>query len=336
MTALNQYQRLEASGLWRAEAGAQRREVIASIGDATLLISDMQDRPLTHWSIPAIERANPGKFPAVFHPFGDADETLELAEDQHEMIDAIEKLRRAIHRHEPRPGRLRSVVLGGSLLAMVAGAVFWLPDALRGHVTKVMPDLNRTVIGQDILGHLSAVTGTPCRKPALTPTLKRLAERVGAKEIIVVPSGIRSTAALPGKIILLSRAVLEDTEDPAVAIGYLVAESLRMQQNDPLEKLLETGGISASFRLLTTAELTPETLKAFSETLASSDPAPLDMAALAAHFNALRLPATPYAYAVDISGETTIDLIEADAVTGVQEPVLKDGTWVALQEICST
>ena len=35
MTALRKYARLEASGLWRSGADAQRRDVIVSIGDAS-------------------------------------------------------------------------------------------------------------------------------------------------------------------------------------------------------------------------------------------------------------------------------------------------------------
>ena len=76
MTALDKYQRIEASGLWRPAGEAQRMDVIASIGDATLLISDMQDRPLTHWSLAAGVRAYPGKRPASYHPAGDESETL--------------------------------------------------------------------------------------------------------------------------------------------------------------------------------------------------------------------------------------------------------------------
>ena len=43
MTALSKYDRLEASGLWRPTPQDQRREVVVSIGDATLVISDMND-----------------------------------------------------------------------------------------------------------------------------------------------------------------------------------------------------------------------------------------------------------------------------------------------------
>ena len=93
MTALDKYQRIEALGLWRNDHDSQRKDVLISIGQTTLLISDMQERPLAHWSLAAIERSNPGNYPAIYHPDGDHEESLELNFSEKEMIDAIEKLR---------------------------------------------------------------------------------------------------------------------------------------------------------------------------------------------------------------------------------------------------
>ena len=42
MTALDKYQRIEALGLWRNNNASQRKDVLISIGETTLLISDMQ------------------------------------------------------------------------------------------------------------------------------------------------------------------------------------------------------------------------------------------------------------------------------------------------------
>jgi len=121
-TALSKYQRLEASGLWRADPEAQRIDVIVSVGEATLTITDLRERVLTHWSLAAIARANPGQRPAVYHPDGDPGETLELTTDEVEMIAAIEKLRSAIARQRPRPGRLR---LFGVLVSLSAVLAWW-------------------------------------------------------------------------------------------------------------------------------------------------------------------------------------------------------------------
>ena len=92
-----------------------------SIGDATLVISDLKDQALTHWSLAALARSNPGTRPAIFHPDGDPSETLEIPDSEGEMIDAIETLRRVVERRRPRPGRLRFAgVLTSALVGLTA------------------------------------------------------------------------------------------------------------------------------------------------------------------------------------------------------------------------
>ena len=54
MTALTQYQRLEATGIWRKSAEAQRLDVIISIGESSLVITDINEKPLAHWSLAAL------------------------------------------------------------------------------------------------------------------------------------------------------------------------------------------------------------------------------------------------------------------------------------------
>jgi hypothetical protein len=76
MTVLEQYKRLEATGLWREAPDAQRREVIVSLGDATLMISTFSEIALTHWSLPAVARLNPGRQPALYAPGAEAEERL--------------------------------------------------------------------------------------------------------------------------------------------------------------------------------------------------------------------------------------------------------------------
>ena len=62
--------------------------------------------------------------------------------------------------------------------------------------------------------------------------------------------------------------------------------------------------------------------------------APLAADTLLEAFSAQGVKSTPYAYALDASGETTLELIEADPFVTSPRPVLSDGDWVALQGIC--
>lgn len=342
MTALSEYQRLEAAGLWRATPEDQRREVVVSMGDATLVITDMQDRALTHWSIPAVVRANPGDTPAIYHPDGDTGETLELAGNEHTMIDAIERLHAGMARLRPRPGRLRLLLLLAVLGGVAALAIFWLPGAVRDHALRVVPEVKRAQIGAALEAQMRPVTGPPCRTPAGSAALTRLARRLPAPEgtgaLRVVRGGVATTATLPGGTILLHRSLVEDYEEPDVVAGYIVAARLRARAHDPLGRLLDHAGVIAAFRLLTTGDPGTQALRRYSEyLLADAPPAPLENETLLDGFRAASVRSTPYAYARDITGEAVLPLIEADPFAGdAPPPVLSDGDWLRLQGICGS
>ena len=335
MTALTQYERLEATGLWRPNPQEQRREVYVSIGKATLTISNFHNQALTHWSLAAIERADPNSMPAIYHPDGDPDETLELSENEAEMIEAIERLRRAVDRARPRPGRLRGLGGAATVICMIAAATLWLPGAMMRHTLNVVPDIRRQDIGEAMLGRLERVSGRACRSAETQPVLKRLARELGVRRIVILPAGVRDSLHLPGDIVVLNKALVEDYEDPAVAAGYVLAEKTRAEHLDPLQELLEESGVVASFHLLTTGELTQEILDGYSERIVVAPKTPLPQDALLENFAEAKLSTKPYAYAVDVTGETTIGLIEADPLAGkAQTSLMKDRDWVLLQGIC--
>ena len=340
MTALRQYERLEASGLWRAAPGDQRREVVVSVGNATLTITDPQDRPLTHWSIPAISRANPGQRPAIYHPDGDSGETLELDGSEGQMIDAIEQLRAGIARRRPRPGRLRLTMTLSALAIAALLAIFWLPGAVRDHALRVVPAVKRAQIGAALGREMQSVTGAPCRTPGGVQALARLTQRLpatrGSGALQVVRNGVATTATLPGGTILIHRALVEDFDEPDVVAGYIAAERLRTRTHDPLARLLDHAGVIATFRLLTTGDLSPAVLRAYAVYLLADAPTPaIPDDVLLAGFKAWSLRATPYAYARDATGESTLALIEGDPFAAeMPPPLLSDSDWLRLQGIC--
>jgi len=337
MTALKKYQRLEASGLWRPAPDQQRRDVVVSIGDATLVITDTKDQPLTHWSLAAVERENPGARPAIFFPDGDPGETLELGPDEDEMFLAIEKLRGAISRARPKPGRLRLLSVAASVLAVVLLCVFWLPGAMLRHTLTVVPDITREDIGKDLLDRITRVSGPACDATAAQPVLTRLAGRTGVRRLVVLPAGVKDSLALPGDLIVLNRTIIEDFEEPDVAAGFILTERLRAAAVDPLADLLSKSGVRASFRLITTGTLAPETLDRYAQTLLVSPRFEPSHTAILEAFKSANLRTTPYAYALDITGESTLPLIEADPMSGqAASPTLSDRDWLVLQSICET
>jgi len=336
MTALKQFERLEAPALWRAPDAAQRREVYVNFGDTMLVIRDKHETVLAHWSLAATRRINPGQRPALFAPGkGDA-ETLEFEDDT--MIDAIERVRKAIERRRPRPGRLRLYVGLLVTVLVLAVGIFWLPGALISHLTRVVPFETRHQIGRDLLVEISRLSGLPCTSAAGKPALRRLEARLLTEArgtIVVLKDGIAQSARLPGGLILVNKRHLEDHENPDILAGYVLLERVHTEITDPLRALLEQVGGFEAFRLLTTGKVAGPALASYAETILTAESDLPETARLLAAFAEARLPASPLAYDLDPTGETTLALIEADPYRNLPyPPVLPDATWVALQGIC--
>ncbi|MEP3346399.1 MAG: hypothetical protein ABJN34_15210 [Litoreibacter sp.] len=337
MTALKEYDRLESTGIWRESPDAQRLDVLISFGNATLIIRDKTDTALAHWSLAAIERLNPGARPALFRPGPDAGEELEL--DDGTLIDAIEKVRKTVERRRPHRGRLRLYIFTGLIAAIGALGYFWLPDALVRHTITVVPESKRLAIGTALLGHMTRLTGDTCRSNLGAAALARLKARVlgdGVRKAYVVPSGPDGALYLPGGLLLLNRTVVEDHNAADVAAGYMLAAAESASHVDPMEDLLKNAGGQATLHLLTTGQLEDDVLRDYAETLLAS-PLPLPNADLLLdRFATSKVASSPYAYAVDVTGESTLELIEADPYRGVEAPrLISDGDWISLQEICA-
>lgn len=338
MTALNEYQRLEATGLWRETEDSQRREVLVSLGDATLMISTLSETALSHWSLPAVHRLNPGKMPALYAPDVEADELLEITEP--DMIAAIEKVRGVIERSRPHPGRLRLILGAGLSILVLAVVVFWLPGAVLRQTASVLPEAKRAELGRQILAEMAELAGRPCGDPAGVTALARLARSTLGTDpprLVVLPSSVPGSAHLPGNIMVLNRSLVEDYETPEVLAGFLVAEDERRAMQDPAERLFEEAGLVAAFRMLTTGQIDQSYLHDHAVTLLTRTPLPLDAEPLLARFAAVEISSAPYAFALDLSGETTLPLIEGDPMRArLRAPLLPDESWVALQQICGS
>ena len=336
MTALSEYERLETTGLWRQTPDAQRREVFVAFGDATIVLSDKNASALAHWSLPAIQRLNPGQRPAIFSPGEETTETLELDDDT--MIGAIEKIRLRIERQRPHPGRLRWLILSGFIAAIAALAIFWLPGALVRHTVSVVPKAKRQEIGQALVANIYRVSGQPCTTPFGTRSLEILGARLFPDKTVkltVLPAGVAKATHLPGGYILMNRSLVEDFEEPDVAAGYVLAEHLRAQNRDPLEPLLRATGLRTTFTLLTTGSISDAALASYAEHLLTTPSADISTQDLLDKFQAAGVRSTPYAFAQDPTGETTIALIEADPfASATPQQLLSDGQWISLQSIC--
>jgi hypothetical protein len=336
MTALRKYQRLECGGLWRETPQDQRREVLVSFGEATLILSDPKTgTAVSHWSLPAIERINRGEEPPVFAPGGDALESLELTDP--EMIAALGAVRHAVQAATAKPGRLRGGLLAASAAAVVLVAAIWLPGALVSHTASVVPLAQRADIGQRALDDLTRVTGAACNNQLGLQALAALSERVfgpvDTPILYVLPEGVEQPLHLPGDVIILPRRLIEQANGPEAAAGAALVERLRSRTQDPIVPLLEFAGLRATVQLLTTAELPDSALTGYGEALLRMPPVALPESSVISAFEAAQVPATPYALAV--APEANAGLASNDPYKGLApSPLIPDESWIALQGIC--
>lgn len=338
MTALKKYQKLESPGLWRETPQAQRREVIVNFGEASLTLADPRtETALSHWSLPAVERMNPGETPALYTPGSDALESLEI--DDRDMIAALETVRGALAQARPRPGALRGGLLFGGMAFVLGLGLAFVPGALIDHTAAMVPPATRAEIGRMALADLARVTGAPCSDPSGQAALATLSARLfGANPptLYVLRDGPVKALHLPGNLIALHASLIEQNDSGEVAAGFALAEAERALEADPLIPLLQHAGLRATFGLLTTGSLRPDAVEGYAETLLRAPSEPLSSEPLLARFTAAEVPSSPYAYAADPSGESVLGLIEADPFPqGSPRPVLADGDWISLQAICA-
>ena len=336
MTVLAEYQRLEAEGVWRADEDAQRRDVIVSIGEATLTLTDLNEVALTHWSLPAIRRQNPGTRPAIYAPGNDALETLEIADT--EMIDAVEKVLRAVRRQGRHPGRLRAMIYGGIAVACILFGVLWLPGALASYASEIIPQATRSSIGAQLSADVERLTGQQCEEPSGIAALDQLRARLFPDQnitISILPSALATTQHLPGGTILASHKLVEDFETVEVFAGFLIAENQRRKSIDPFERLLRDAGPMAALGLLTSGGVSQEVLRAHAEALIAAPATPLTTEELSDSFLASEIRPDDYLKVAGLSDETNAALISIGAAIPAA-PILTDSAWIALQHICET
>jgi hypothetical protein len=136
--------------------------------------------------------------------------------------------------------------------------------------------------------------------------------------------------------LLANRNLVEDFEDPDVLAGYLVVEKIRSKIYNPVEELLQNISLISTFRLLTTGLISDETLMNYSDYLVTKPQEIVQPSEIIKAFNDKNLSLLAFANAVDITGEGSLELIEAYEIKNSPvETSLPDANWVSLQNICN-
>jgi hypothetical protein len=335
MTALHQYSRLEAAGLWRSGPDAQRREVIVGLREATIVLLDPKtEAPLAQWSLPAIVRAGGFEGFVIFAPHDDLTETLEI--DDPAMIAALDKVRGALERRRKRPGRLRMALLVGLSTALVAVVVVWMPLRLYEFVAHRLPGAARSEIAAMALADITTISGSPCTNRTGVQAARDLARRLSPSapfSIAVLPEGLTQPTSLADGSVLLPYRLLEQLDGPDTLAGIVLAQRMAAAQSDPLLAALRHAGLFATLRLMSSGALPSGTLAGYGLTLDQQKAAPPSPALLHAAFTDLQITSAPYAA---FASAPDLAALPDPAPTGSTPPVLDDAAFLGLQYICDT
>ncbi|GIT92284.1 hypothetical protein JANAI62_27410 [Jannaschia pagri] len=327
MTAIEGIDRLETTGLWRQSADDQRQDVFVSIGEAELVVQDKTGATLSHWSLPALVRLNPGKTPARYAPAKDADEELEVEDE--DMVTALDRVVKAVAKGQQKPGRLRRILTGLILGAGLGLGIMWLPGAMRDQAAHLLPLAKQQDIGRRMLTELTLLTGPPCETVTGREAMDRLQERIlptTPARIEVLRDLPHPALALPGDLLVLSDTPLLTQDDPDVVAGHLLAAALTAKVDRPLVAFLSGLNTLDLLRLLSAGEVTDAQVTAHVEGLLLDAPPLLPAGELRTGFAAARLAWGEYA--------AVAGLPRGVASPSDMTPSLDDTGWQTLREMC--
>jgi len=344
MTALDKYARLEGAGLWTASSQDQRRDVVVSFGEATLVISDSRSmRVLSHWSLPAVVRLNPGKRPALYSPDGDPGEVLELDDDW--LIDALQQLQAALQPRRSGFARMRRPILLALCLITVIGSALIIPPALMSHTATVVPMAQRVEFAERVRLELIRDGARPCQSaygdPALG-VLQRALFQSPARIVVMqdLPGTVPRVQHVMGRLFILDARLLDMAASPEALAGALLVAAQRNAEEDPLRPLLRHAGVIATFRLLTSGELPERAEQGYAAAIYGAALSVPDLDPLLERFNRTDLSTRPLVDNPDTLDPAIAtlgpDLRAADpkAADARDTALLNDGQWVSLLNIC--
>ena len=335
MTALKEYDRLECTGLWRSGPAEQRREVAVSFGEATIVLTDMQNRPLAHWSLAAIVLKKHSGNKVILRPGSDSGESLEISDRT--MLEALTKVQKAIERSRPHPGRIRLILTLATVVVVGIVAAIWGPQAVISYASTVLPEVKRVQLGDALAQRIGQLAGPYCSSPEGFNSAQQLTDRLNTNKtlhLLILPGQRKLPIILPGGKVILFENMVTASNDPAVTAGYILLALAAYEQEGSLQKYLERAGPLISLNLVASNDLSYTQIDQLAKITLSQPLTPPPQTTLLSFFTTAKISSGSFAR---VKAITKVEgLISEDPFpSGSSYPVLADGAWLGLKAICS-
>jgi len=338
MTALQEYQRLESTGLWRESNQEEPVEVVISFGTATLVLSTLDEAPLTHWSLSALSKTKTTGAAVIYTPDAQGEETLLISDP--DMIAALEKVQAAHGKRSRKSGRLRGLFTIATIAALAAWAYLALPGWLERHVATNIPREQAILIGQELLADIKSRNGLECSESQGTIAVNLLAANLpgtGDMKLHVLELGPLPTLALPGNRLLINKQAITAAQNPEEIAGWIAGELARARNLPPLLNITKQVTPLDNLLFLFRGGYSPETSVMLVEKLLNDQPVipePMDQNTLDI-LKTAGISSSPFAQALQRTGAEAARIKVFEATADGSKTVLDDQNWVALQGICN-
>jgi hypothetical protein len=253
------------------------------------------------------------------------------------MLEALLKVRKAIDRSRPHPGRLRLILAVSSVMVVSVVSALWGPQAVISYASKVLPEVKRIQLGDALALRIGQLAGPYCSSPEGSRTAEKLVARLNTParlSLSVLPGQRSRPIALPGGKVVLFENMVTAYDDPAVTAGHVLFALAASQNNDPVRLYLEQAGPLISLGLIASNDLSEAQIDQLAKIALSQPAIPAPRTALLNLFAKAEISVSPFART--LSGAKAQDLTAQDPFpTGSPYPVLADGAWLGLKAICS-
>lgn len=295
MTALEKYTRLEAVGIWKETPTSDPVEVLVSFGDATLLLTDFQETPLTHWALAATSCVKSSGESAMYTPDTEGFETLEI--DNPQMVRAIAQVSRSQAMKRRNPPVLRWLVIG-ALVTLLVYTVYAAPSALRAQAIRMTSADSARNLGAEMLATLNLQI---CDQKRGSDAQKILMSRLfpSGEASLIIAKNAPDGAIFPGGTLVVGNNLLQTLQTPdqlAVWMQFMIQSDANI---DAVDRLFEGSEFKPLLSYVTSGQLPDDRL---------------ETAAIEAMEHAMTAVSLPN--------------------SSEDRALLRDQDWVALQGIC--
>lgn len=322
------YMCFEASGVWRENAETPPRDVIVSLGERTLVLSDIGDRILGHWARAGLIPLRTEGGTTVYTLSAESGETLAIADRQMnaEISGRTHDAQVSPRKRRKRP-RLGLIVAASFSIGLTATLASFTPGAMRHQTLRLIQPGQAAELSDRILLILMDKGAQPCRHPTGERNINRLTATLATPGEAPVRTRVMdlanaSAARLPDGSVVVSQSAITAArvpEDLAVVLAVALAR-------DPLETLVNSMGPFDHMVYFLTADLRPTTLD--DATRAALAPATSDeMAAAATRLESLGLATG--AQGQEHSGDDRLRLL-----SGSTASPLEAINWGSIKRIC--